>query len=185
MREEVFTVHAHRRQNTHLESSNFDKANHITSIYKVAMLKRTFVSEYNGKTVVDQVPPHRRVTIELKIQDLLAPTLKSVMQKYRTHLWAWAGRTVMNAAAARQMAQRTTFFGFDGFTWSADKCDTFRRDGKDLWDLMESIQRENPNLEFYVLTCVHYNQSWRKSRHLAPLSLGPVIDGALSQICWM
>lgn len=58
----------------------------------------------------------------------------------------------MNVAAARQMAQRTTFFGFDGFTWSADKCDAFRRNGKDLWDLVESIQRENPNLGFDVYT---------------------------------
>jgi hypothetical protein len=116
------------------------------------MLKRKFVSEYNGKTVVDQIPPHCQVTIELKIQDQLAPRVKSVMQKRRTHLYAWAGRTVMNAAAARQMAQCTTFFGFDGFTWSADKCNTFCRDGKDLWDLMEYIQKENPNLGFDVHT---------------------------------
>ncbi|KAK0104197.1 hypothetical protein ONS96_005289 [Cadophora gregata f. sp. sojae] len=118
----------------------------LSRVYKVAMLQRSYVSWYNGKPILKDMPAHKRVTLLLQMQSgPLRTRLQHVTEKHLADLFppgkrTYKGKAVMDAKEMRQLAHTATFMGLDGLNWTAEKCKRFRKSGQDLRTLLTAIQ---------------------------------------------
>ncbi|CZT53431.1 uncharacterized protein RSE6_14995 [Rhynchosporium secalis] len=128
------------------EKDETSQSDMINSFYKRVMLKRTYFTVIDGKTIGDTIPAHRTTIVHLKVQDALQV---EHLQRWKSHAVRLFKKSrvvpkgmIMMADQARQLSHLATYLGWDGFVAPGGDADKYRKGGRDLHDLIVDIHKQ-------------------------------------------